>query len=215
MSYLSDNIDWILFILDGAKLTLMYAIIASSIGLVLGTVISMCNMSTFCALRFLSSLYVSIIRGTPVTLQLSISYFALPKIINYNLSGFQACIIALSLNSAAYISEIIRGGIKSVPKGQFEAAKSLSIPHWTMMKDIILPQAIKNILPPLTNEVINLIKESAIVGIIGEMDIMRRAQLVAAEKYTYFEPFVAAGIIYYSIILILSQIVKLIEKQYK
>ncbi len=139
----------------------------------------------------------------------------MPSLLNIEISAFTAGIIAFSMNSGAYVSENIRAGIESVDKGQFEAAKSLGIPYKLMMQHIIMPQAIRNILPSLVNESINMVKESSIISVIGEADIMRRANIVSAEQYTYFEPLLVAALCYYILVTILSLLAKLLEKRLK
>ena len=122
--------------------------------------------------------------------QLSLFYFATPQLTGYKISAFEAILISFSLNSSAYIAEIIRAGIQAVDKGQMEAGFSLGLSRAVVMTSIILPQAIKNILPALVNEFISLLKESVIVSIIGEMDLLRRANIVAAEKvYLFLSPY--------------------------
>jgi len=137
----------------------------------------------------------------------------MPQIIGFNIEAMPAAIIAFGLNSAAYISEIIRAGINAVDKGQQEAAKALGVPYGKMMKDIILPQAMKNILPSLMNEFITLNKESAIVTVIGALDIMRRAYVVGGDTFRYLEPLLIAGLIYYIMTLVLTFLGKMIEKR--
>jgi polar amino acid transport system substrate-binding protein len=122
----------------------------------------------------------------------------------YNISALLAGVITFTLNSGAYISETIRAGILAVDRGQKEAALSLAIPYTWMMWDIILPQALKNILPALVNESIGLLKESALVSTIGVQDLLRRAQIVGSQKYIFFEPLILAGAIYYLMIMILT-----------
>ena len=119
------------------------------------------------------------------------------------------------MNSGAYVSENIRAGIESVDKGQFEAAKSLGMPYRVMMQYIIMPQAIRNILPSLVNEAINMVKESSIISVIGVADIMRRANVVSAEQYSYLEPLMVAAICYYILVTTLSLLAKLLEKRLK
>jgi polar amino acid transport system permease protein len=136
----------------------------------------------------------------------------LPELLHIKIPIYTAGVLALSINSGAYVSEVIRSGIGAVSKGQFIAAKALSIPYAAMMKDIILPQAIKNILPSLVNEVVNLIKESAVIGVIGVAELMRRVHIVAAQQYNFFEPVCVAAVIYYIIILTIATIGKKIEK---
>ncbi len=148
-------------------------------------------------------------------MQLFFVYFALPSLLNIEISAFAAVIIAFSLNSGAYVSENIRAGIESVYKGQFEAAKSLGMPYKMMMQYIILPQAIRNILPSLVNEAINLTKESAIISIIGEADIMRRANIIAAEQYSFKEPLLIAALCYYIIVMSMNLLAKVLENRLK
>jgi len=200
-----------LFIGQGIALTLGLMLGGILIGLILGTTLAICKYKGWLVL--LVNRYVSIIRGTPFILQLSFFYFAVPNALNIKLSVFSAGVLTLGLNSAAYIAEILRAGIQSLPKGQFEAAKTLRIPAWPMWKDIILPQVIRNVFPALTNEMISLLKETALVSTIGGMDLMRRAQSVAAEQFTYFAPLCIAGIYYYALVLLIETISKKIEKR--
>lgn len=201
------------YILEGIGVTLRIVIGASIIGIILGILLSLCKIGKIAPLRWFANFYTSIFRGTPLVLQLMLIYYALPQLIDFQISPMQAAITAFGLNSGAYISEIIRAGINAVDKGQMEAAKALGVPYAKMMKDIILPQALKNILPSLMNEFITLNKESAIVTVVGAMDIMRRAYVVGGAKYTYFEPLLIAGAIYYVMTLILTLIGALLEKR--
>jgi len=148
-------------------------------------------------------------------LQLAIAYYAVPGLIGYQIPAFVAGVMAFSLNSAAYVSEVIRAGIQAVDKGQVEAAKALGVPYRAMMKDIIFPQAFRNILPALVNELVDMLKESAIISTIGQADLMRRAQVVAAEHYSYFMPLMVAGLCYYFSVLILSKFAGLVERKMK
>lgn len=124
------------------------------------------------------------------------------------LSIITAGILTFGLNSSAYVAEILRSGIESLPKGQCEAARTLEIPGFYMWKDIILPQVIKNILPAMVSEVITLLKETALITTIGGVDIMRTAQILAAEKFTYFMPLCIAGVYYYSLVLLVEYLGK-------
>ncbi len=142
-------------------------------------------------------------------------YFATPQLIGYQITALEAGLLAFSLNSTAYVSEIIRAGIEAVDKGQFEAAKALAIPYPQTMVSIIIPQAVRNILPALVNEGVNLLKESALVSVIGEMDLLRRANIVSSQTFLYFEPLMFVAIVYYILVSILSQFSKLLEKRLK
>lgn len=158
--------------------------------------------------------FISIIRGTPLILQLSLIYFSVPTLLGIHPSMLCAGIITFGLNSSAYVAEILRAGIESIPVGQFEAAKTLHIPAWLIWKDIIFPQVLKNIFPALTNETISLLKETALISTIGGMDLMRSAQSLAAQQFTYFMPLCIAGAYYYSLVLIIEIISKKIETRW-
>ncbi len=202
-----------LFILQGILVTLEYSVMGVSLGLILGTVLAICKIVELKALRLFAHGYTSIFRGTPLLIQLTIIYFGLPGLLGLKLGVFQAGVMAFSLNSGAYVSEIIRAGITSVDNGQIEAAKALGITPILRMKDIILPQAFRNILPALVNELINLVKESALISVIGGMDLMRRAQVVCAETYTFFTPMLTAVVAYYILVLVISGFAMILEKR--
>lgn len=201
------------YILEGIGITLQIVIFATIIGVVLGILLALCKIGTIWPLKWFAEFYTSIFRGTPLVLQLMIMYYAMPQILGFNIEVMPAAIIAFGLNSAAYISEIIRAGINAVDKGQQEAAKALGVPYSKMMRDIILPQAMKNIMPSLMNEFITLNKESAIVTVIGALDIMRRAYVVGGATFRYLEPLLIAGVIYYVMTLVLTFLGKMIEKR--
>lgn len=201
------------YILEGIGITLQIVIFATIIGLILGILLALCKIGSIKPLKWFAEFYTSIFRGTPLVLQLMIIYYAMPQILGFNIEAMPAAIIAFGLNSAAYISEIIRAGINAVDKGQQEAAKALGVPYAKMIKDIILPQAMKNILPSLMNEFITLNKESAIVTVIGALDIMRRAYVVGGATFRYLEPLLIAGVIYYVMTLVLTFLGKMIEKR--
>jgi polar amino acid transport system permease protein len=201
------------YIIKGTGITLQYSVIAVFFGMIIGTLLAICKTADNKALRIFASSYTSVFRGTPMLVQLTIIYFGLPGLIGVKLSVFVAGIIAFSLNSGAYVSEIIKAGINGVDKGHIEAAKALGIPPILRMKDIILPQALRNILPALVNELINLIKESALISVIGGMDLMRRAQYVSSETYTFFAPMLTAAATYYILVMVVSIFAKILEKR--
>lgn len=212
-SDLMNFLPHILYIVAGAAVTLKYSICSVFLGLIIGIILAIFKVSKKAILRIFADCYTSVFRGTPLLIQLSMVYFALPLLINAKLSVFAAGVIAFSLNSGAYVSEIIRAGINGVDKGQIEAARALGIDQISTMKDIILPQAIRNIFPSLINELINLVKESALISILGEMDLMRRAQVVQGETYTYFMPMLIAAASYYILVLIISSFGKIFERK--
>jgi arginine/lysine/histidine transport system permease protein len=201
------------FILNGIWVTLLFVLVSGIVGFIIGTVLSLFKIGRIKVLKWFADAYTSIFRGTPLILQLMLIYFATPQLTGFDIPPFLAGMLAFGLNSGAYISEIIRAGIQAVDKGQKEAAEALAIPYRPMMKDIILPQALKNILPALMNEYITLTKESAIVSTIGFLDIMRRSQIVSANTYTAFEPLIFAGVIYYVLVMGLTLIGKKLERR--
>jgi len=213
LSDLTNYLPHIFYIIEGSLVTLKYSIFAVFFGLIIGIILAALKVSKHAILRIFADCYTSIFRGTPLLIQLSLVYFALPVLIGIKLSIFTAGVLAFSLNSGAYVSEIIRAGINSVDKGQFEAAWSLGISRYLTMKDIILPQAIRNIFPSLVNELINLLKESALISTLGEMDLMRRAQVVQADTFNYFAPMLSAAATYYVLVLLISSFGKIIEKR--
>jgi arginine/lysine/histidine transport system permease protein len=201
------------YILKGIMITLKIVILAGVLGFIFGIILSLFKISSIRALGWLADIYTSIFRGTPLVLQLMLIYYGSPQIFGYQIEPYAAAVLSFALNSAAYISEIIRAGILAVDKGQQEAAMALGVPYGKMMWNIILPQALKNILPALMNEFITLTKESAIVTTIGVMDIMRRSYQVGAEYYSYFEPLIIAGVIYYLMVITLTFTGKALERR--
>jgi polar amino acid transport system substrate-binding protein len=192
------------YIIDGIKITLLFTLISAFFGFLWGVILSLFKISTLKPLQWFANAYTSVFRGTPLLLQIALVYYATPQITGYNIPPLLAGVVTFTLNSGAYISETIRAGILAVDKGQAEAALSLGIPYKPMMQDIILPQGLKNILPALVNESIALLKDSALVSTIGVADLLRRAQIVGAEKYIYFEPLLFAGIVYYLLVMSLT-----------
>jgi polar amino acid transport system permease protein len=140
-------------------------------------------------------------------------YFSAPTLTGLHLSILAAGIITFGLNSSAYFAEILRAGIESLPKGQFEAASTLHIPAYYLWKDIILPQVLKNIFPAVVNEVISLLKETALISTIGGMDLMRNAESLGAEQFIYFMPLCIAGGYYYGLVLLIETFGKKIEQR--
>ncbi|CAM3990086.1 amino acid ABC transporter permease [Mesobacillus thioparans] len=201
------------YILKGIGVTLKIVLVAGLLGFAFGIILAIFKISKYKALHWFADVYTSIFRGTPLILQLMIIYYGAPQIIGFEISSYTAAVVSFSLNSAAYISEIIRAGILAVDKGQKEAAMALGVPGNRMMRDIILPQALKNILPALMNEFITLTKESAIVTVIAANDIMRRAYIVGGDQYRFFEPLIFAGLIYYFMVISLTFIGKLVERR--
>ncbi|EOV9526213.1 amino acid ABC transporter permease [Bacillus cytotoxicus] len=203
------------YILKGLEVTLKIVAVSALIGFILGTLLALCKIARIRVLNVTADLYTSIFRGTPLVLQLMIIYFGVPQMIGYDIPAFLAAVIAFSLNSGAYMSEVIRAGIQAIDKGQTEAAIALGVPYGKMMRHIILPQALKNILPALVNEFATLTKESAVVTVIGATDLMRRAYIVGGETFKYLEPLLFVGLVYYILVIVLTVVGKAIEGRMK
>ncbi|MBC2580869.1 amino acid ABC transporter permease [Clostridium sp. DJ247] len=203
-----------LFFINGAKFTMFLSFFTVVLGVIFGTLLALMRLSKNKILNAAAATYVEFIRGTPVLVQLYIVFYGLPHI-GLNLPEVIAGIIALSVNSAAYVSEIIRAGIQAVDKGQMEAARSLGMPPAMSMRYIIIPQAIKNILPALGNEFIVVIKESSIASIIGIPELMYNADTVRGNTFKPFEPLIVAAVMYFIMTFILSKIVSAFERKLK
>lgn len=205
-----------LLILDGLKSTLIITIGATILGIILGLIIALIKNNykenkNHKILNFIANLYVSIIRGTPVLLQLMIIYYIIFKTSDINI--LIVGILAFGLNSGAYVSEIFRTGIESIDKGQMEAGKSLGLSYWQTMRFIILPQAFKNALPALGNEFVTLIKETSVAGYIGIRDLTKAGDIIASRTYDYFFPLIITALIYLVLTLGITKILKNIERR--
>jgi His/Glu/Gln/Arg/opine family amino acid ABC transporter permease subunit len=203
------------FILAGITVTLKFTIISLCAGLPLAILIALGRISHVKTVNLFCKFYVSIFRGTPLLVQLVLFYYSIPQLTGYPISAFEAGILTFSLNTAAYSSEVIRSGIQTIDNGQWEAAKMLGLSKNQTFIKIILPQAIRNVLPSLVNETVDLLKESALVSIIGEMDLYRRSQMVASETFLYFEPLLICAVSYYVMVLSISTFANFLEKKLK
>ena len=204
------------YILDGLQVTIEVTLIGLVIGLVLGVIIgaitSLHQINGKLTLpNAVCRFYITIIRGTPTTVQLLIIYFFV--FASVALGQVYIAGIAFGLNSAGYIAEIMRAGINSVPKGQFEASASLGLPTDVAMSSVVLPQAFRNILPALCNEGITLLKETSICGYIGLMDLTRAGNIIRAQTFDAFLPLIVVALIYLVIVLFLSYLVKRLERR--
>ena len=205
---------WQLFLFTGLKNTLILTCISVALGTVFGSLVAMMKMSKSRIVRFLVTLYVEVIRGTPILLQLYIFYFVLPNVLTFlKLSQFMWVSIALCVNSAAYVSEVIRSGIQAVDKGQTEAARSLGLSEKQTMMKIVLPQAIRNILPALGNEFIMMLKETSLASTFFLGDVMTSYAIVRGATYLTLEPLTIVAMIYLFITYPLSKIVERFEKK--
>ncbi|WP_028112482.1 amino acid ABC transporter permease [Ferrimonas kyonanensis] len=209
----SDGLIGGLLILNGLKVTLMVTLFAIILGAVLGVGTTLMKMSGKWYLTWPANLYVGIIRGTPVVIQLVILYFIVLS--SLDVDKISAAIIAFGLNSGAYISEIIRAGIQAVDKGQMEAARSLGLSHGQTMKEVILPQALKNILPALGNEFIVLLKETAVIGFIGGVDLMRAGEIIRSRTFEDVVPLFTCALIYLMLTYTFTFMLSRFEKRLK
>ncbi len=208
------------YFISGIKWTLLISLIAVLIGVILGAIICFMKMSKFeifkiNPLKVIATVYVEIIRGTPMILQIMIAYVAFDELLGLNIQPLTAGIIAVSLNSAAYVSEIIRGGIDAVDNGQLEAARSLGMNKAKSMRLIILPQAIRNILPAIGNEFVTVIKESSMASVIGVGELMYASKVVRGVTFKGFEPLIVAAAFYFVITFTLGRVLNYVERRMK
>lgn len=212
--------DYYLSYIQGAGVTILLSFLALLFGFMVGLVACVCKISKNLILRWIANIYIEVIRDTPLLVQVMIIAFGFPMLLGVKYptmfgydDTFTGVVIALILNSGAYIAEILRSGISSVDKGQMEASRSLGLTYLQSMRYIIVPQAVKNILPALANEFISLVKESAIVAFVGVTDIMFVANSVKNSTYNGFGPYLFAALIYFVITFTLSKLVGLLEKK--
>ncbi|SEP73616.1 polar amino acid transport system permease protein [Lachnospiraceae bacterium NE2001] len=206
--FLRDNRYKLL--LSGIGVTIKVALLAAFMGLIIGFLIALCNLSKKKILNVIGKVYTDVIRGTPSVTQLMIIYFVVFATVNW--PKWIIAAIAFSINSGAYVSEIIRAGILSIDKGQTEAGRSLGLSKTQTMMSIIVPQAVKNIFPAMCNEFITLIKETAIVGYVGLVDIQKAGDFIKSATYEAFMPLIATAIIYFVLIKILTLALGAAEK---
>lgn len=212
--------DYYLSYIQGAGVTILISFMALLFGFIVGLVACVCKISNKLVLKWIANVYIEVIRDTPLLVQVMIMAYGFPMILGVKYptmfgydDTFTAAVMAMILNSGAYIAEILRSGISSVDKGQMEASRSLGLTYLQSMRYIIVPQAVKNILPALANEFISLVKESAIVAFVGVTDIMFVAISVKNSTYNGFGPYLFAALIYFVITFTLSKLVGLLEKK--
>ena len=199
---------------QGVLITLLFAFVTIIGGTILGFFLFLLRQSPVRLFSYVAKGYIAMIRGTPLLIQLYLIAYGLPRIIpGMNLGVFVSGLIALALNSSAYVAEIIRSGVQAVDAGQFEAARALGFSRSFTMWRIIFPQAIKHVIPSLGNEFVTIVKESSIVSILGIYDITRVADLVKASTFKVFEALVFAALLYFVITTTLSYFIHLFEKK--
>ena len=200
-------------LLMGAGVTLEITAFSVAIGFFIGLFVGIARISQFKILRIMAAVYADCIRGTPLLVQIFLIYFALPMAIGQRVEPFIAAVAACGINSGAYVSEIFRAGIQAIDVGQMEAGRSLGLTWWQTMRFIILPQAFKNILPPLGNEFIAMLKDSSLVSVIGFEELTRRGQLIIAQTYGSFEIWMTVAVLYLIMTMAISRIVAFLEKR--
>ena len=209
------------FFLEGVSNTLIISVFTVLFGTILGVLMAMARMSKFKPLKWLATAYIEFFRGTPLMVQLMFIFYGLPMIgvtfpkISFipNFDRFAAGVVAMSLNSCAYVAEIIRSGIQAVDVGQMEAARSLGFHHREAMTLVILPQAVRNILPALGNEFVTIIKESSIVSVISIADLMFRAKGIIAKTYSSLECLAVVAIIYFLLTFLGGRLIALMDRR--
>lgn len=223
MDKISDNLyktfvydDRYKYILEGLGNTLIIAFFAVIIGVILGIIVSLVRNNYEVNGKgkissFIANSYVTIIRGTPVILQLMIIYYVIFKSSDVNI--LIVGILAFGINSGAYVSEIIRSGINAIDKGQLEAGLALGLSYAKVMRLVIMPQAIKNILPALGNEFITLLKETSVGAYIGILELTKASDIIASRTYDYFFPLIVIALIYLALTYFLSKLVNLLERK--
>lgn len=205
---------WKLYI-SGLGITLEIALFAGILGIIIGTILALMKLSTTeegkpTIFNYIATIYIDVIRGTPSVLQLLIMWFIIMASSN---NGILVASLSFGINSGAYVAEIVRGGIMAVDKGQMEAGRSLGLSKAATMRYIVLSQAVKNIIPPLGNEFITLIKETAIVGYVSLTDLTRVANQIASRTYDAFMPLIGVAVIYFVIIKLLSTFLGKLERR--
>ena len=204
-------------VLTGMKNTGLIAVFGLLIGIVIGTLIAVVKVIppykklTRYAQK-ICGIYVAFFRGTPIVVQLLVGYYILLPLLGIQLPSVTSCVVIFGLNSGAYISEIMRGGIHSVDPGQLEAARAVGLPFSVSMLKVVVPQAVKNILPTLGNEFIALIKETAVVGYVGAVDITKAFQDQGSNSYEYMMPYLVMALLYIVIVALIASLIKLMER---
>ena len=208
------------YVLSGLENTIILTVMALILGMILGVMIACVRTihdknGKLPILNIICRAYVTVIRGTPVMVQLLIIYLVVltPNVIGFRINPLITGSLAFGLNSAAYVAEIVRSGINAVPAGQFEAARSLGLSFGAMMTTVILPQAVKNILPALCNEGISLLKETSICGVIGVVELTKSYEIIMSFTYQAMVPLIGIALIYLTMVMILTALVHKLERR--
>lgn len=213
------TIDNLIYLFKGAMVSLSMAALSLFVGLIFGILGASAKISKNRLLRILGNIYVEVIRGTPMLLQIMLIFNVVPIIVTqitgevFRMNYFLIGVVAMSINSGAYTTELIRSGINGIDKGQWEACETLGLSRWQTMRLVILPQAFKRIVPPLISEFITLIKDSSLVSIIGLVELLNSAKVLGNQYYEFMSPYCLAGVYYLVMTLTISYIAKKIERK--
>ena len=207
-------------VVQGLQNTLLIAVCGLILGIIIGTLIATVRVvpkykTLPRVLNGICSFYVALFRGTPMVVQLLVFYYVLLPLIGWNISGVQVSMLVFGLNSGAYISEIMRSGIQSVDPGQMEAGRAVGLSFGASMTKIVIPQAVKNILPTLGNEFISLIKETSVVSFVGAADLYVAFNYIGTNNYEFMVPYLVMALIYIAIVLVITLLIKLMERSLK
>lgn len=206
----------------GAKMTLLIALTGTIIGVIIGLLVGVIrtipkskskSMNVLVGfVKWLLSAYISIFRGTPMIVQAMVIYFGTSILWNWNITPLAASLLIVSINTGAYMAEVIRGGIVSIDRGQYEAAEAIGMNHWQIMKNVVIPQAFRNVLPSIGNEFVINIKDTSVLNVISMNELYFTTNTIAGQNYRYFETFFVTAVIYYVLTFVVTQILKLLEK---
>ena len=199
--------------LSGLWGTLWISAVTVLLGLVLGMLVALMRMSRSKLLNAVSGVYIEVLRGTPILLQLYFFWIGLPKLVPFELSDTQCIVVALAVNASAFISEIIRAGIAAVDKGQWEAARSIGLSDTHVMTHVILPQAVKNILPALCNEFISTVKGTSLASVFFVGELMTSFKTVQSATFLALQSLTIVGVIYFILNFVLSRLLKILERR--
>ena len=200
-------------LLTGLALTMKMTAFSLIFAIILGMISCFFSISRFKVLNVISRIYVDVIRGTPLLIQAFFLYFGITRALNFRMDANTASIIVLSLNAGAYLSEIFRSGINAVDKGQTEAARSLGLPYGRTMSKVVLPQAIRIVIPSVVNQFIITLKDTSILSAIGMMELTQQGKLIVARNMRAFEIYATIAVMYLIVITILSRIMKIVERR--
>ncbi|MEK4300646.1 amino acid ABC transporter permease [Oceanobacillus sp. FSL W8-0428] len=201
------------FVLGGLPITLLISIGSMLIGLILGLLLALARSSKYGLVRWPARLYISFMRGTPIIVFLYILYLGLPSA-GIQLVAVHAAIIGLGLNSAAYIAEIDRSALSSVEKGQWESSRALNMPYWLTLRKIILPQATRIAIPPLTNVFMDIVKATSLTAVITVPELFQKAQIVAGREFDAMTMYILVALIYWPVCILIGMLQERLEKRY-